>query len=350
MKIKSNGQLVTLLTVCHIFSLLSYDRFTETANPVMYMAGTVVSYILLGISAIPMLYLLKDKDNLYNTGISALGKTGYIFNIYFILVLLIVAMGHVSNFEFFVTSTIYNGVDNLVVLALIITSVVFCVLSGIQAIKRVSLFVLLFFGLSIMLTVFPLIKEIKIENYASYNPDTLPQFLNIVRTEYFKNIDVLLFAYLAQGAKKVKSFYGYLASMWGITLGAELFMYGVLGRYITEKMFPLFTLSTISEFSVFERMDAFHLGSFACVTLIRLAVYVWVISQLIKETFNIKDKLSVYITATVLTAGSIFITSSVDRIMFMSSVTEYTGAVLVTLVAYPIVIQIANVLKRRKLN
>lgn len=283
----SNRQAVTILLLCRLFILMIFVPTTHrTVSTYSAFIVIITGTLLTIVAALPAFFLLKQhrgRDLLDCAGIIA-PKLRKPFALLFFLVCLAVAIESAGQFEYFITTAVYPQANGRLVVLLFCLVVWYMVSLGIEAISRSSVVVLalVLFTFGIIFT--NSLGQVDLLNLISPLYDGWGEILYGSILYFAQNIELvvlmLLLPYINRPSLK-SSFLWYNLTIALVLEVVGFFTLTVMGNYGLTRIFPVYTLSAVSDARFFYRLDYFYILIWTFVSLFRAAVYVYFSAKLL---------------------------------------------------------------------
>ena len=118
-------------------------------------------------------------------------------------------------------------------------------------------------------------------------------------------MEILLFYLLLPYCKsKIKQgVFGLVISLTVLTELITFFIVSVLGDFAASQTFPFYALASMSELSIFQRLDALHMGIWVFVAFIKLSLLIFLATEILKfitpkdKGANRRHRISLLITS-----------------------------------------------------
>lgn len=316
-KIKINSlQIVASLLVCRFFTMLvaiPNSEFTLEGSGSLLVP--ILSTFGMIFSGIPLLFLMKKfpQKSLQDCVTICYPKLREIVIICEFLLCFAAAVGTASQSEFFVSTALYPNAPRFWVIFLFILTVWYSLKMGLEALSRISLIVCVLIFFSFGLIFAGVWEQIDFLNFSSPFYDGLEKIFRTTWAYWGQNIEILLLTILQPYTQKTaykRDFFSFLAGGFLLTEVISFFSAAVLGIYGKTRMFPIYTLASLSGHGFFSRLDYLHIinWTFACV--LRCALFSYGAYILLTELFPKKKKSHLL---TFLNISLLFITYSISK-------------------------------------
>ena len=289
MKIKISGfQMTVMLFLCRMFSTLTYspgdDRQVEGT---VILAADLTALVLVLILVVPLLLLMErlpDHSFLQACdGISpAFGKG---VRGYFLLLAWMVAVNTAIHFTNFMTNAVFLHASRVLIILTFTGACAYGVYQGLEGIARASGVILVLFCLSVGLIIGISVSNMDLINLKPAVHSSWRQFFSIVMEGVSKTLEfvVLMVLYPHVKGKFYRISFGYLllGGIGFLTIGGITVL--ILGDYATQQMFPFYTIASMVEGSILQRLDALHMTIWVLVSFVKMTVYLLTGTELLRD-------------------------------------------------------------------
>ena len=268
----SESQLAILLCVCRLPAIL----FGLPGDGEEQIRAVVFGEMIRLLLSLPVCFFLTRGGELQGGlagGLFRSGAAGY---------LLCSLGGLMRDLGNFAADTLYPGAEAVFFGLTMLALILYGAHMGLESTARAALPVLVLFGIGMALTALGVREEIRliqlrpVESAAAVRENAL---LTGLRPE-----ELLILAAAgrrAGGKGKTRALWGF--GLAGILAGTAAFLCGtVLGGLQKSSAYPFFRVETLMRLSVFQRMDAWFMGLWTAVILIRGIALLWTAEQLLR--------------------------------------------------------------------
>lgn len=290
------SRLIAFLT----FSLSLKEIINTGDRPVMMLIFFLISLVMF----IPVLLVSCDSSK---TGIMAKARSisepfAKILSVIYALFFLWYASVSEARFDIFASTVLYSQSDITIYIILLTACAVYGAYKGLEALGRASVIFLFFIVFSLVFTIITVSAKFDILNitpplYDSAIPVISNGFSSATRT--VEPLTIMILAPYVKGNIK-KGFFWWLFIFFITAQTAFTLIGGVTGKYGDMQLFQLYTLTSLSGFSIFERLDALLSGLWVFCALIKLAFFIYVAVVCIEQGFGVKLKKVPYVVSGVL--------------------------------------------------
>ena len=351
----SGGQLIILLVISRMFSMFTYKPTVYNISATAAAAAVLVSIFINFMIFLPTLSILKKYKgrNVSDCAYLSLGSAGKIYNFFVLIVCLFLSVECITQFDIFMTSTIYvDASPAFFIIPIIIAAIYICRL-GIESMARMAGFI--FSGLIITITIIivavsPEISTVWVEGAGRGD---VTGFFEVLRENVFGATEIIPFMILASYTKQsYKKSIVWFCVITGVLFEVISFLtFTVLGNYRETVMYPFYTVAAAAEKALSERFNSAYVVLWVFMAVVKLCVYLLVSAKSFRSFFVFKnDTIPLFITAgAVLTASLV----AAQRLSFVNGMYYFIisgiPVILLSLV-FPAVIIAANKIKERRKN
>ena len=274
----SSSQLVTLLFLSRAFTLLTYSTKTDQIAPnagiifalalsaALYMAALVPTFLLVrrrrDYSILEWSFAVKPW---FGKAVAAL---------YFAFLVLVTA-NTISHFEFFLTSSIYPNASPTLFVVLFLLAVAYAAYMGLEACARMSGFV--FWGVAagtvfLFLCLFQKADPIFLRSpFAIDLKTTVATGFSGVGASLEITAILLLIPMVRGSLPKASGALSTMAMAYYQLI--SVFAITSLGEYAQNHLFPVYSMATIAEFSVMQRLDSLFMAMWVFIAFVRTSLF-----------------------------------------------------------------------------
>lgn len=347
-------QFSAVLVISRIFSEATTIPSSNIVYGMQRYSVILLSFILTFIAYIP-LFLIAGKNNgkcFLELAYERSKAAAIAFGIVYIIFLLYLMTETTVRLDYYATSTIFDAAPAIILLLFVVTACIYGTVKGIEAVTRTGIIISAGFFLLLFLVTIAVMPIIETEYIYPAFLDRPEEFLSEVIAEFSRNSEAVIFAVLCRRIRKDadKTIILYLSLTCGILLLMTFLYNTVLGEYLNEVNFPFYTLSSVSDISVLQRLNGLDVVIWLMAAIIKLSLF----AIAIREIFMIvsgKAALSLWagIIAPVITAViAYFIIGAAELFKFMINIRETGIPTALTVGILPLTAIIMG--KRRRRN
>lgn len=276
-------QLFILLVLSRIFHLLTYvPRSGTSVNGSAMLLSFIVSTGFILIAFLPMWVMISRRGDSqiidYAQEISpALARiTAFIFGIF----CLFVAVETVSNFIYFLTSTVYVSWPVFWLAILFTVVCAYGAAMGLEAMARVGFYlfiVTIAAGIFIAVALIPRYNSLWLISPLEEGVSPVMKGAVGSFSTTFELIPFYLLASKTKGSKP-KTFL-----LWAVVMLLIYELIGImlltsLGDYSKTQIFPFYAAASVAEISIFQRLDALHIAVWIFIGALKVALFLYLAS------------------------------------------------------------------------
>lgn len=342
-------QAVSLMVLVNIFSQLNFIPAFNVGYDIQAMVeANVISVVAKLILAVPLMMLLSR----YEMGVLQIAQRSgtvakTIIGVVLLGVIYLNIIGTIFGFQFFLSNAIYiENTNNIsIVLSFILCSfLAYCM--GLEGLGRAGVVVMVMVVIGVVIIWVSLGTQISTRNILP----TLEEFPNTLITTVLHHISrmselivlAILMGQVQTNNRRKQSKWIVISIILVTGIIGQLLQYlmvGVLGEYAKQQTFPFYTLTSLSTFGTFDRLDVIYMMLWTMVSLIRVGVLMYSANYCIEILLpRVKKKmLKVLIIVAVLPLSIV----SVYNPQWYSRVTPNSGIYMsLILVMVPVVLML----------
>lgn len=322
----TTSQAVIMLIASKMFTLFAYNPMTYSLGAVDTAVGIAISSVINVVIFIP--FILTRQKNKF----SIFESKNLLSKILLLILFCFSAFACVeciSQFNFFMSSTIYLGESPAVFVLPILVIALFVCTRGIETIARVSGLIFIGITLSIFIVFISLINVMDFSTMDLTFLTRSEELLKYIFNNVFNSVElipfILIYENVKGGLKKGIFWYGAIT---GIFFETVLFIVSaVLGEYKKEISFPFYTLSAIAKNSITDRFSSLFLVLFIFVSSIRLCLYLYSAGMCLKAAFrNIKCVYCFFIASLIVL---VFALVATNNILYLENMFKFVASGLI---------------------
>ncbi len=199
----------------------------------------------------------------------ALGKAVCIF---YVLCFIWFAGISVSRFELFISTVMFPNSELYLMTVILLAAAFYSALKGLEALGRASVIISVLLCTGVIFIILTVLGNFEFTNLTPVLTDGLTPVLSFA---FYVSSRTVEFISLYAVAPKVKGSIGKITAIWTVTVTVITaiiltVLAGVTGKYGDDQIFPLYTLTVIAKFGIFERLDDILTGLWVLSTFIQL--------------------------------------------------------------------------------
>lgn len=311
------GQLGIVLVISRIFAEAANFPSDDINYGMQRFTVIILSYLLLGVLLAPIFLTARNEDKTLSL------SKNKIFSITLIIYLILAAVSTMTRLQFYAASTIFDAAPPWLLILFVSAVCLYGLLKGVSAVARTGVIIGGGFLVLLLTVIIGSFSDIRTEYLYPAITDNSETLIGDILSELSKNAEVAIFAALFTTVRKdsVKSLYLYVPISL-FTLILMTFLYNtILGEYLDTTNFPFYTISSLSDITVFQRLDGIDVVVWLMTAIIKLSLIINGIFVLIRNSFG-KRKPALIVSATGLVLISvicfIFSVNTNDFLVFSS--------------------------------
>ena len=352
----SSPQIVMILFITRLLFSTTYQSVLNAGNSIQdLLLSLPIVFITNFIIAIPMLILLKrypGHDPVECATTVAGRGAGIVVAIFYYVFFILNAIITTGNFENYFTISVISEVDSYAIGFLILVICIYGALKGIEAMARFNSIAAVIYILTTAVICISVISLVKLNYLKPMLFNGTKYLMGSIALNYNLSSQIVMLAFLAPFLQKGKSI-GKTYAIWNVMSVIRVFVLEfnivtVTGAFGAVHQQPLQLLATLSQISVFDRVDSIDMVSWILNSVITITIYLYLaVSCLLKIGLNKHRKMLAIISGAII----FFISPYLSRnfIDLQSVIVSGVTSLVVTLftVFIPIIILIADVIKGR---
>lgn len=278
----SVGQMVVLLYISRVFTAMTFaPQYTKDANASAALLGIAISVLADCIVLIPafLLYRRMRRGNVIDACYNTLGRGGgVVYAVFYSLFFFFAALSTLNQFTFFMSSAIFPNTSVIYLLITFLAVVLYASYLGIEGLARFSTLVFVGFliALAFILTALAASNNMQTLYLRGLLYNGWKPLFGAISQNITRNLELVALLFIAPIAKGNKTA-GYIVWLLLFSATFEIIAFiilSTLGDYATLQLFPFYTSSIVAEFSIFERLDALHMGIWVFMATVKTVFYV----------------------------------------------------------------------------
>lgn len=351
----------TKISVAQLFILLFLSRMIVTVTYSTYVAdiskmwcmsiASLCGLILTLVMVLPVYFLYRTDNRLTvaDNGYALLGRGGAVIAIIYGFYFLWVILYTLSLFNLFVTDLMNPSISVIALSVAVVIASAYGAWKGIEAIARTSTIILFAVIIALIFVICTLFNKIDVYNYTPINWGNGGDIGDAVLSMLARNSCIPAMAMLLPFANgKIKR--GIVA--WGVfvyfTIAVMVFIIvGVLGDYLKTQVFPVYSLTSLAQWGVLQRLDGAFLGIWTAGIFIKAALMIYLISACVKRIWGeIAGRISIVASAVVVLVVSLLFSTNSNIMSIFFNNYILIAATGITAVVIPLLLLIIKKIKQ----
>lgn len=284
----SMWQAAILLFLTRIFSVLNYiPALNVQVEGMAILIGTVISFLIQLLIMIPIFILYSRFEGMNILDIAFLKSKvfGTVMTILYIFMLLFSFIQSTFEFSFFVVNAVYPNTSIMLIIVTMSLVCLYCTKNGIEGIARVGSIVFVFFILSILFICIVSFTSVHLLNLTPIMNNPVMSVTKFTFWHTANSPELLIFALiLPKIRKKIKSAgIWYLILSFIFTMLINFLILSVLGEFGFIQTFPAYTLTSVLEMPILQRLDSLYMFIWVFLSFIRITLLSIMIRQCLRK-------------------------------------------------------------------
>ena len=347
-------QFSVILVISRIFSEATTIPSSNIVYGMQRYSVILLSFILAFIAYIPLFITAKNNSGKCFLELTAERNrpTAIAFGIVYIVFLFYLMTETTVRLDYYATSTIFDAAPAIILLVFVAAACIYGTIKGIEAVTRTGIIISAGFFLLLLLVAIAVIPLVETEHLYPAFFDRPGEFFSEVIAEFSRNSEAVIFAVLCRRIRKdgEKTVILYLSLTCAVLLLMTFLYNTVLGEYLNEVNFPFYTLSSVSDISVLQRLNGLDVVVWLMAAIMKLSLFAIAIREVFMIAFR-KEALSLWagvLAPAVASALAYFIIGAPKIFKVMINIRETGIPTLLTVLILPLAAIIMG--KRRKKN
>ena len=297
LKIRISGaQATILLLLCRMFYTVFFSpNYAQDTEVSAILVGDLIAIAVSLLMLVPLLLLFRKQDGRNDLLLECWGMSkafGTIVILYYTLLLLMVIVGTAARFQTFMTNVVFPNAAALVILLTFFIACTYAAVMGLEGVARVASIIFVLFLVSLGMILLFSGDKIQWVNLRPFHEEPISVLWQAVSANISKNMEfvVLILIY-----PKVKGRFWKISLSYLAVSGLIIALVGgvtilVLGEFTMKQLFPFYTVASIIENKIIQRMDAIHMSLWVLLSFVRVTVYLLLGSELIGRLLPEKKK------------------------------------------------------------
>ncbi len=350
------SQFFSLLYLSMLSSIFMYisDRRVSVSQtdallrPVIFALVSIVAFI-------PICYLIK-KYGLFSeqkrknfSDSKAFKVISMIYGLTYFFDALITA----ARFDLFASSELFPGKDMTFFLVGLIVVCCFLSHSGLGGLSRASTIFVIIVVSATTFASFTLIQEL---DYLNFTPLFENGKTDFIKDSLFFSIQASEIGAIPLVVSNIKGNLKKNYVLWSVLSALSFsvilfFVVGTLGEFADTQLFPSYAAISLSEFGLFERLDALETAIWILCIVVKLTFFVYIIVQTFSFSFKKISKhkfIFSVLVGVVIASILVFVSGNIVRFGFISSAVVAIGVYVVPVIILPAILIGVNIIYDRR--
>lgn len=350
----STFQLYAILLLSRMTALFTFmlptTGFLLSGDRIITTVPLLITELFYGLSAV---YMINRADN-KSIIASAAGVSpffGRITCVIYIICFIWFAGISVSRFELFISTVMFPNSELYLMTLILLAASFYGALKGIEALGRASVILASLLGVSILFIILTVTGSFE---YTNLTPVLTTGISPILSFAFYVSARTVEFITLFVIAPRVKGSIRKVTLVWTVTVSIITaviltVLAGVTGKYGDDQIFPLYTLTVIAKFGIFERLDDILTGLWVLSTFIQLTFLLVSGTLAAEQGFSNAKKVPVLSAQTAgIFAVYLFASKTVTSYSEIISSKFQDIFFIAVLLIIPFIITVINIIRKKK--
>ncbi|MCM1335354.1 MAG: spore germination protein [Bacteroides sp.] len=314
------GQLGIVLALSRIFNEAANFPRDDINYGMQRFTVIFLSFLLLGAVLTPVYILLRrfPGENAFTAAAKKSPLAAKLLAVVYLAALLPTMITTTVQLEFYASSTIFDSAPAWVVILFTLVICLYGTLKGFPAVTRTGVIVAGGFAVLLILVILGVAQSIRLQYLSPALAERTESLLPEVIGEFSKNAEAAIFIALCGSVREKahRSLIVYFALSFCV-LFLMTFLYNtVLGEYLDLTSFPFYRLASLSDVSLFQRLDGIDAAVWTTTAIVKLSLTAAAVKVAVESAFG--NRLAARITAVAL-----LVLSSVVSVLFSSNTVDF---------------------------
>ncbi len=280
-------QLVLLLFLSRAFVILTYvPGIGSSVSGAAVLVGNIIGYAVVMLCFLPVIVTAKkypERSLMMNLE-TAWGGVGTFVGILYYLFVVLLASNTLAHFQFFMVNAVFTEANVWAILLPITAVAAYAAYTGIEGIARAGFPIAVGFTIALLFILCSSVPNLQTENIKFPVEGGMGEIALSAYGVVANTMEIPL-AYLLLPYCKEKIKRGMVGLVIGLLLLTEavtFFIVAVLGDFAASQTFPFYALASMSELSVFQRLDALHMGIWVFVAFLKLSLLIFSATEILR--------------------------------------------------------------------
>lgn len=349
----STTQMFSVLFLCRIISLFTFMLPSASYLPAgdHIIAALTVGLFELFYAFLVFVFLKYNKSGIIKAASDLSVNTGKVIAVIYCLAFIWFSGIGTARFELFLSTVMFPNSELHFMIILLLAAAFYASLKGTEAIGRASFILAAIMAVSIIFVLTAVAGEFEVTNL---QPILTNGLMPVLGFSFYTSVRSIELITLLVTAPMINGSIKKMTLLWIFSLAVIItvilvFLTGVTGEYGADQIFPLYTLTVIANFGIFERLDDILTGIWVFCIFIQISFFTEICSVAVKQTFKKINKVT---TALFCTVGIFLVylltsrTVSLFSEIVSSKVMEFLFILLIAVI--PLLITISKAIIRRE--
>lgn len=316
------GQLGIVLALSRIFAEAANFPRDDINYGMQRFTVIFLSFLLLGAVLTPVYVLLRKLpgENVFSAAAKKSPLASRILAVIYLAALLPMMIATTVRLEFYASSTIFDSAPAWLVILFTLAVCLYGTVKGLPAVARTGVIIAGGFALLLILVIFGIAQSIQLHYLSPTLAERPNSLLPEVLSEFSKNAEAAVFIALCGNVREKahRSLIVYFALCFS-ALFLMTFLYNtVLGEYLNLTSFPFYRLASLSDVSLFQRLDGIDAAVWTTAAIVKLSLMTAAVRAAIESAFGSRRAARITAIALLLLSSLASVTFSGNTIDFLS--------------------------------
>ncbi len=317
------GQLGIVLALSRIFAEAANFPRDDITYGMQRFTVVILSYLLLAAVLIPVYVLLYKLpgENIFSAAARKSAAAARVLAVIYLAALFTMMITVTVQLEFYTASTIFDIAPAWLLIAAVLVACLYGTAKGLPTVARAGVIVAGGFAILLILVVLGAADNIRLDFLSPTLAEHPRTLVADVLSEFSKNSEAAVFVSLCSRVRSRPQRSLFLYG--GLSLAALLlmtFLYNtILGEYLDVTSFPFYRLSSLSDITLFQRLDGIDAAVWTTSAIIKLSLMTAAAYTAIQSAFGSRR-------AAEITAISLLALSSLISLWFSRNTVDFITA------------------------
>lgn len=343
-----------LLFVSRCFNIMNYvPAFSQKLENSAVLLGNLLALFIQLLLLLPALALYRrfDGQNVVTVAYNRAKPLGWAVAFLYFAVTLAQLAGTLVGFEYFMTDAVYPNASVVFIIVTMSLACFLCGRHGLEGITRASAIVFVFLLLSAGFICAVSLRSIDPCNFHPMLGDPVPSVLRAAFESIGKASELFLLILLYPKVKgsQGKCSLGFVAASFLMLEVTALIVQGVLGEYADTQTFPYYTLASVSDTRLLQRLDSLHMMNWVFSAFIRCTLLVIIGNYCVQMILPQRTHKFILPAMFLLTTGAaVAVGYSTEILGGLNATSAYGAGVLLLTAGLPLLLLLLTKRKRKE--
>ena len=275
----SGTQAVLLLFMVRAFNTLNYiPSFNDRTDGMSLLLGSLIGTVIELLALIPALLLDRriHGQNLISAAYAQKRILGIVFAVIYAMIAFFQLTGGIVAFEYFMTNAIYPNSSMIFIILTMCIACFFAARMGLEGLARAGGIIFVFFLISTALIISGTVGSVDLTNLhpALQSPVASAVRAGFASVSRAAEMYLLILLFPKIKGNRVKCSIGLVLMTLVFNAVTAFLAITVLGEFGNTQTYPYYTLASISDLSIFQRLDALHMTIWVFVAFLRITLFI----------------------------------------------------------------------------